>query len=230
MDIFASVIEFESVCIPIPLISGIKMLLDISTVIAGKLKDPYFTIKHSESSESRQLKRDQSVTVAVEMITPRPSHTNVVSPTFSQLEAVEATQSAQLVMISNDFLEVPTTRRERLEMIDRLELRRLKLQRQHERSLRLLSSNRRGRNNRYVRDNIQNITNSDIRRLARRGGVKRISGGIYEEVRGSLKVHLSKIIDIATTYTEHARRKTVTAMDIVHALKHMDRTLYGFGG
>ena len=32
------------------------------------------------------------------------------------------------------------------------------------------------------------------------------------------------------TYTEHARRKTVTAMDVVYALKRQGRTLYGFGG
>ncbi|GJR81467.1 histone H4, partial [Tanacetum coccineum] len=31
------------------------------------------------------------------------------------------------------------------------------------------------------------------------------------------------------TYTEHARRKTVTAMDVVYALKRQGRTLYGFG-
>ena len=31
-------------------------------------------------------------------------------------------------------------------------------------------------------------------------------------------------------YTEHARRKTVTAMDVVYTLKRRGRTLYGFGG
>ena len=32
------------------------------------------------------------------------------------------------------------------------------------------------------------------------------------------------------TYTEYAKRKTVTAMDVVYALKRQGRTLYGFGG
>ncbi|KAI8116406.1 hypothetical protein FF38_12484 [Lucilia cuprina] len=36
-----------------------------------------------------------------------------------------------------------------------------------------------------LRDNIQGITKLAIRRLARRGGVKRISGLIYGETRGS---------------------------------------------
>ena len=31
-------------------------------------------------------------------------------------------------------------------------------------------------------------------------------------------------------YTEHAHRKTATAMDVVCALKRQGRTLYGFGG
>ena len=68
-----------------------------------------------------------------------------------------------------------------------------------------------------------------IRRLARRGGVKRISGLIYEETRGVLKVFLENVIRDAVTYTEHARRKTVTALDVVYALKRQGKTLYGFG-
>ncbi|KAL0721887.1 hypothetical protein Bca4012_036486 [Brassica carinata] len=63
------------------------------------------------------------------------------------------------------------------------------------------------RHRKVLRDNIQGITKPAIRRLARRGGVKD-----------------------AVTYTEHARRKTVTAMDVVYALKRQGRTLYGFGG
>ena len=108
----------------------------------------------------------------------------------------------------------------------------------------------------------QGITKPAIRRLARRGGVKRISGLIYEETRGVLKVRahpekclaqspapdllrppsrphpsdhrtqvfLENVIRDAVTYTEHARRKTVTALDVVYALKRQGRTLYGFGG
>ena len=91
---------------------------------------------------------------------------------------------------------------------------------------------------------MQGITKPAIRRLARRGGVKRISGLIYEETRGVLKVisipcyyyftllkvFLENVIRDAVTYTEHAKRKTVTAMDVVYALKRQGRTLYGFGG
>lgn len=88
-----------------------------------------------------------------------------------------------------------------------------------------------GKRHRAVaRENIQGITKPAIRRLARRGGVKRISGGMYEETRGVLRQFLENVIRDAVTYTEHARRKTVTAMDVCYALKRQGRTLYGFGG
>ena len=50
------------------------------------------------------------------------------------------------------------------------------------------------RHRKVLRDNIQGITKPAIRRLARRGGVKRISGLIYEETRGVLKVFLENVI------------------------------------
>uniref|UniRef100_A0AC34Q105 Histone H4 n=1 Tax=Panagrolaimus sp. JU765 TaxID=591449 RepID=A0AC34Q105_9BILA len=75
------------------------------------------------------------------------------------------------------------------------------------------------RHRKVLRDNIQGITKPAIRRLARRGGVKRISGLIYEETRSVLKVFLENIIRDSVTYCEHAKRKTVTAMDVVYALK-----------
>ena len=86
------------------------------------------------------------------------------------------------------------------------------------------------RHRKVLRDQIQGITKPAIRRLARRGGVKRISGTIYEETRSVLKVFLENLIKDAVTYTEHGRRKTVTALDVVFALKKAGRTLYGFGG
>ena len=101
-----------------------------------------------------------------------------------------------------------------------------------------------------MRDNIQGITKPAIRRLARRGGVKRISGLIYDETRGVLKLFLEGVIRDSVTYTEHAKRKvsshrprchsvcsslimslltqTVTSLDVVYALKRQGRTLYGF--
>ncbi|KAI2645617.1 Histone H2B [Labeo rohita] len=72
-----------------------------------------------------------------------------------------------------------------------------------------------------IHDNIQGIAKPWWRQA--------ISGLIYEETRGVLKVFLENVIRDAVTYTEHAKRKTVTAMDVVYALKRQGRTLYGFG-
>lgn len=80
--------------------------------------------------------------------------------------------------------------------------------------------------------------------------MKRISGLIYEETRGVLKIFLENVIRDSVTYTEHSKRKTVTALDVVYgmfslqglssvyvhnvnvpplALKRSGKTLYGFG-
>merc|ERR1711920_1011415 len=83
---------------------------------------------------------------------------------------------------------------------------------------------------RSLRDSILGITKPAIRRLARRGGVKRISSYIYEETRAVLRSFLENVIRDSVVYTEHAKRKTVTALDVVYALKRQGRTLYGFGG
>ena len=63
------------------------------------------------------------------------------------------------------------------------------------------------------------VTKPAIRRLARRGGVKRISSLVYDETRLVLRSFLQSVIKDSIAYTEHAKRKTVTALDVVYALK-----------
>ena len=55
-----------------------------------------------------------------------------------------------------------------------------------------------------------------------------LAGWIYNGTHGVLKVFLENVIGDADTYTTHAKRKTVTAMDVVYGLKL--KMLYGFGG
>ena len=86
------------------------------------------------------------------------------------------------------------------------------------------------RHRKIGKEPIQGVTKPAIRRLARRGGVKRISGLMYEEIRGITKVYLENVLKDAIAYTEHARRKTINAMDIVYALKRQGKSIYGFGG
>ncbi|MCL4114981.1 UNVERIFIED_CONTAM: hypothetical protein GTU68_020901 [Idotea baltica] len=73
------------------------------------------------------------------------------------------------------------------------------------------------------------LTRGSIRRLARRGGVKRISDGAYPEVRDFVDHFLTNIVRDIGVYTEHARRKTVTSMDVIYALKRHGRSIYGYG-
>ena len=70
-----------------------------------------------------------------------------------------------------------------------------------------------------LRDNIQGITKPAIRRLARHSGVKRISGGIFEETRDVLKAFLEKkMVDIIDT-AESEKQKIVTTKVVVKAAK-----------
>lgn len=86
------------------------------------------------------------------------------------------------------------------------------------------------RHRKVLRPAVEGITNSDFRRLARRGGVKRMSAACHDTAREEIKDFLKNIIRDAVHYTEHSNRKTVCAMDVLYALKRNGRTLYGYGG
>lgn len=60
--------------------------------------------------------------------------------------------------------------------------------------------------------------------------IKCISGLIYEVTREVFEVFLENVIRYTVTYTKCAIRKTITAMDVVYALKRQDRALYRFDG
>lgn len=56
---------------------------------------------------------------------------------------------------------------------------------------------------------ISNLTKGDIRRLARRGGCKRISIDLFDEAKLALEEFLKKIIRDAISYCEHSKRQTI---------------------
>jgi len=92
---------------------------------------------------------------------------------------------------------------------------------------------KKGGTKRHVKSNQLNrqcITLPAIKRLARRGGVKRISQAIYKPTREVVHTFITTIVRDSIAYTENGKRKTVTATDVVHALARQGRTLYGFGG
>ena len=91
-----------------------------------------------------------------------------------------------------------------------------------------------------AKDTILGITKGDLRRLARRGGVKRISADIYDTARQSLRDFVRdvpssywkqsdyKVVRDCVIFVEHGRRKTVLVTDVVFALRRRGRPIYGF--
>ncbi|MCJ1271112.1 hypothetical protein MMC22_011011, partial [Lobaria immixta] len=82
------------------------------------------------------------------------------------------------------------------------------------------------RHRKVVRDSVRGITKGDIRtsistksdpqtnnrissrsRLARRGGVKRLSTQIYDEVRTAMQDRLKLILKDCTVFLDHSKRK-----------------------
>ncbi|QPC78415.1 hypothetical protein HYE68_009167 [Fusarium pseudograminearum] len=84
------------------------------------------------------------------------------------------------------------------------------------------------RHRKILRDNIHGISMITSRRLARRGGVKRISAGIYDDIRAALKARLETILQNCVIYVEYRNAKTVTVQDVIHSLSRMGRPLWGF--
>ncbi len=69
-----------------------------------------------------------------------------------------------------------------------------------------------------------------IDRLVRKAGAGRVSAEAAEALRDILQDVAVQVGKVAVDFAKHAKRKTVTAMDVVYALKRQGRTLYGFGG
>lgn len=77
------------------------------------------------------------------------------------------------------------------------------------------------------RDNIAGITNPAIRRIARRGGIKRVSKAVFNESRGIMTNFMNTIIRDAVAVTEASGKKTVSMEDVHYSLQRNGRTLYG---
>jgi len=87
---------------------------------------------------------------------------------------------------------------------------------------------KRNHRTRNQRSALQGITKNDVRRLARRAGVQRVSLSFYDVARKELKRYLKQVLPDIAVYTEHAQRVTVLPIDVLRALKRRGQTLYGF--
>ncbi|KAJ4322722.1 hypothetical protein N0V94_002240 [Neodidymelliopsis sp. IMI 364377] len=79
------------------------------------------------------------------------------------------------------------------------------------------------------RDSIQGVTKGDIRRLARRGGVKRLSASIYDDIRQALRERLRDIMKDVAAVLDHAGRKIVSVTDVIFVLNRVCLSLPKFG-
>ena len=82
--------------------------------------------------------------------------------------------------------------------------------------------------NKKVPKGVDEITNPGLRRIARRGGVKRISENSFDESRVLLGEFLNTVVKDAVIMSEAAGRKTVTTSDVAYSLKRQGHTLYGY--
>jgi len=85
-----------------------------------------------------------------------------------------------------------------------------------------------GRHKRNTPTNsIKGISKPSIRRLARRGGVKRISAQVYPDAKGVLRQFVDSVVYYALLYKNAFGRKTVSLKDVVLALKRRGSILVG---
>ena len=73
---------------------------------------------------------------------------------------------------------------------------------------------------------ISKIGKPTIRRIARRGGVKRIDSRIYDFCRASMASFIRRVHYDAMVYCASARLKTVTDVHLLYALKRNGMTMY----
>ena len=71
---------------------------------------------------------------------------------------------------------------------------------------------------------------NQIRRLARRGGVRRVSGHTYKQVKSVFQNFIIVVLTEALRFTSSRHGYMVNTNDIIRALDLLGNTLYGFEG
>lgn len=79
------------------------------------------------------------------------------------------------------------------------------------------------KHHKILRHSIQGITDSSIKRLARRAGITRISSLVYEEVRGITKLFLEELLIHVVNRVEATKTHTIT---VTHVEPSLDVAIY----
>ena len=77
------------------------------------------------------------------------------------------------------------------------------------------------RHRKVIRDSMQGITKPAIKRLAQRAGVKRISGLVYQDMRGVMKTYLTHILRESEIVMSNRGVKTLMVQDLRTGLANM---------
>jgi histone H4 len=80
-----------------------------------------------------------------------------------------------------------------------------------------------------LRDNIQGLTKPAIQRLAHAAGCTRISGLVYEEIRGITKDMMNKYLMEMLTFMQHRRGRQLSDKDFKAMLDRHGIKFYGSG-
>jgi len=83
-----------------------------------------------------------------------------------------------------------------------------------------------GKRRRFYKNEASKISKGDLKRLARRGGISRISAPALDEAKLCLVAFLKRIVAKSYYYCLHARRNTISVNDIVYGLKTEGITYY----
>ncbi len=79
------------------------------------------------------------------------------------------------------------------------------------------------RRRKILRDNIQGLTKPAFERIARKAGVKSMSGLCQEELRGLTKVTLEILVMDVITFTKNRKAKTVSINDVLAAIQNHNK-------
>ena len=71
---------------------------------------------------------------------------------------------------------------------------------------------------------INGITKGDMLRLAKKGGVGRLSVLVYQETKDSILQFLKQIVRSSLIYMHACKRSTCRPMDVFMAMKHHGRS------
>jgi histone H4 len=83
-----------------------------------------------------------------------------------------------------------------------------------------------GRRRRAHDDPLAGLTKPAIRRMARRGGIRRISSLMYGGVREVVRADMAALVADAMRFMAAARRSTISCADVKAAAAHRGLTLY----